>query len=236
MYCYFDNFFSRDQTMAQKGRRISEIRRGKKVNEGGAAHVNRKAKPVVVAVAAVKEDVSEVEEDMQESEQEQVRIAEENDIEEFKQMSGTEVDGSEQVPAVDKVVKPRNKKKGKKFASKDLMMSIIDQINIKQEAQFDVKTEKLKKYKKIQNEQDKKIKQRRMDRKIELKEKKRELLGTKRVRIPDADEDENPPVEQNVKIKEPRGNKRSKAEKKEDKVVVVDSAKLKKKKSVSFNQ
>jgi hypothetical protein len=156
------NFFD----MIQKARRrISEVKR-------------RKPKTVPANEDDVLSEVPEQEGDPVEM-----------DVEAELQEHDSNSDQEEQQPAKkeskQRIIKPKGKK-GKKFPDNTQMQSIIDSICHKEEAVLTKKTEKMKEYKKVQDEFDKKVKQRRLEKKLLLKEKKRELKGGRK---PANDED-----------------------------------------------
>lgn len=80
--------------------------------------------------------------------------------------------GNHQVSATQQ---KRSKKKGKKFMEVPQMLGLVDAICAKEEKIISNKTEKMIKYKAIQEEAEKKQKARKLAKKLELKKKKREL-------------------------------------------------------------
>jgi hypothetical protein len=77
----------------------------------------------------------------------------------------------------DNVLLERKKKKGNKLLGDQEMKHLIALICEKQESIDTKKTDLMMKHKKIQDDANKKIKQKRIEKKLELKAKKRELKG-----------------------------------------------------------
>lgn len=99
--------------------------------------------------------------------------------------------------------KPMKRKKGKKFLDNAQMLNLMDAICSKEDKIISEKTAKMLKYKRINDEAQKKVKQRQKEKKMALKQKKRELKAKKSAKT-------SPPETEDVSVDDEKPKKKVK--------------------------